>query len=51
MPHGRGWRKWAAYDRFKANLSRICGWHAPPDRYDQNQYAAGIAAYLRKGRI
>ena len=36
------------YERAKFALSCACGFHAPPDKYDQEQYDAALRLYCQK---
>lgn len=38
--------EWDGYERAKRRFSVVCGWDAPPERYDQTQYDLAIASYV-----
>jgi len=46
FPDTGGSDDWEAYDRFKQQLSRACGYDAETGSYDQPMYDSAIHAYL-----
>lgn len=43
--------EWNGYELAKRRLSVVCGWDAPPELFDQNQYDAAIRAYVTAAGI
>lgn len=44
----RGRGAWAEYERRKAILSRLYGWDAPAERFDQDRYERAVVALARE---
>jgi len=39
-------RLWELYGRAKADVSAQCGWDAPADRYDPEQYELAVRSFV-----